>query len=151
VRQAYQQHRLVTSKELIDKLRELSVMEHLFGERTHYQLVHRSQDLIKLLFNEREIRETEIDMIWSVGEKQGHQIKLEIYKIVLEVLRAAYSCMTDATKEHFIDKIASLAPSELLEKDIELVAELGKKGGVAFRQPEAFVEKSAQLLWSVAV
>ena len=151
MRQAYQQHRLVTSKELIDKLRELSVMEHLFGERTHYQLVHRSQYLIKLLFNEREIRETEIDMIWSVGEKQGHQIKLEIYKIVLEVLRAAYSCMTDATKEHFIDKIASLAPSELLEKDIELVAELGKKGGVAFRQPEAFVEKSAQLLWSVAV
>lgn len=151
VRQAYQQHRLMTSKELIQKLRELDVMEQLFGEGTHYQLVHRSQDLVRLLFNEKEIRESEIDMIWNVCVKQGQQIKLEIYKIVLEVLRAAYSCMTDETKEHFIDKIATMQPALLIDKDIEIVIELGKKGGVSFRQPEPFVQKAAQLLWSISV
>jgi hypothetical protein len=72
-------------------------------------------------------------MIWSVCGRQGQQIKLEVYKVVLEVLRAAYNCMTDSTKEHFVDKLASMQPSQLIEKDIELVMELGKKGGVAFR------------------
>ena len=66
-------------------------------------------------------------------------MKLEIYRIILEVLRAAYSCMTDQTKERFILKIASVPPAQLIEKDIEIVTELGKKGGVAYRQPEAFV------------
>jgi hypothetical protein len=113
--------------------------------------VHRSQDLIRLLFNEKEVRESDIDAIWNVCNKQGQQIKLEIYRIILEVLRAAYNCMTDQTKEHFIDKIASMHPSQLIEKDIEIVTELGKKGGVAYRQPEAFVQKAAGLLWSIAV
>jgi len=151
VRQTYAEQRLLPVKDLVQALRDLDVMEHIFGEHTHYQLVHRSQDLIRLLFNEKEVKESEIDMIWTVCGKQGQQIKLEIYKIVLEVLRAAYSCMTDSTKEHFIDKIAAMHPSQLIEKDIELVVELGKKGGVAYRKPEGFVEKAAQFLWSVAV
>jgi hypothetical protein len=41
--------------------------------------------------------------------------------------------MTDSTKEHFIGKFASQHPSQLIEKDIELVQELAKKGAVAFR------------------
>jgi len=41
--------------------------------------------------------------------------------------------MTDATKEHFIDKMASMSPSQIVEKDIEIVTALGKKGGIAFR------------------
>lgn len=95
VRQAYQPHRGMTAKELISELRTLKVMDAIFGETTHYQLVHRSQDLIRLLFNEKEVQEADIDVIWNVCEKQGQQTKLEVYRIILEVLRAAYSCMTD--------------------------------------------------------
>lgn len=90
-------------------------------------------------------------MIWNVCSKQGEQIKLEVYKIILEVLRGAYSTMTDETKEHFIDKMAAMPPAQVIEKDIEVVAELGKKAGVAFRPPEGYVRKAAQLLWSIAV
>ena len=68
-----------------------------------------------------------------------------------ENLRAAYSTMTDETKEHFIDKMAAMPPAQAIEKDIEIVTELGKKGGVAFRPPEGHVVKAAQLLWSIAV
>ena len=71
VRQTHQSHRGMTSKELICELRDLKVIENIFGESTHYQLIHRSQDLIRLLFNEKEIRESEIDMIWNVCGKQG--------------------------------------------------------------------------------
>jgi len=128
---------------LIAHLRQLSIFDHVFGENTHFQLVHRSQDLIRLLFNEKEIKESEIDMIWLVCNKEGEQIKLEIYKIVLEVLKTTYNCMTDSTKEHFIDKVMDMPAAQLIEQDIELVVELGKKGGVGFRQPEPFVQKAA--------
>jgi hypothetical protein len=39
----------------------------------------------------------------------------------------------------------------VIEKDIEIVTELGKKGGVAFRPPEGHIVKAAQLLWSISV
>jgi hypothetical protein len=59
--------------------------------------------------------------------------------------------MTDSTKEHFVELIAKMPPNQLIEKDIELAVELGKKSNVAFRKPEPFVEKVAQFLWSVAI
>ena len=59
--------------------------------------------------------------------------------------------MTDGTKEHFIDKMASMSPTDVVEKDIEIVTELGKKGGIAFRSPEGYVTKAARFLWSIAV
>ena len=151
VRQAYQPHRGMTAKELIAELRSLGVMEHIFGRNTHYQLVHRSQDLLRLLFVEKAVEEADIDSIWHVCTTQGQQIKLEIYRIILEVLRASYNCMTDQTKQHFVRKFASMEPNQLIEKDIEIVTELGKRGGVTFRQPDQFVQDAAAFLWSVAV
>ena len=58
--------------------------------------------------------------------------------------------MTDETKEHFIGKLEHMAPANVVEKDIEVLTELGKKGGVAFRQPENYVLKAAQILWAIA-
>lgn len=41
--------------------------------------------------------------------------------------------MTDATKDYFIDKLSQVSPSELIEKDVEIVTELGKKLGATYR------------------
>lgn len=58
--------------------------------------------------------------------------------------------MTDLTKEHFIDKMLNMNPNELIEKDIDVVTEMGKKSSVSFRQPDGYVLKAAQFLWSIA-
>ena len=128
----------------------MGIIDLIFGENTHYQIIHRSQDFIRLFFNEKEIKDEEIDMIWSLCSKEGQQIKLEIYKIILEVLRQSHSAMTESTKDYFIDKLAQVDPKQMIEKDIEIITELGKKIGVAFRQPEPYVTKAAEILWQVA-
>ena len=122
----------------------------MFGDGTHYQLVHRSQDLIRLLFNEKEITNDEIDLIWNATQKQGQQIKLEVYKLVIEVLRAAYSTMTDETKEHLIDKISATEPENVIESDIDIVTELGKRGGVTFNKVDGHIRKAVEFLWQIA-
>ena len=129
------QYKFMTSQDVLQMLRDLQVMGLVFGEQTHFQIVHRSQDLVRLFFTERdaEITREEIDMIWNVCSKQGQQIKLEVYKVILEVLRQSYTAMTDATKDYFIDKLSQVSPSELIEKDIEIVTELGKKLGATYR------------------
>ena len=43
-------------------------------------------------------------MIWNICATQGQAIKLEVYRVILEVLKASWNCMTDSTKEHFINK-----------------------------------------------
>ena len=65
----YQHQKLISNKDLIARLRKLGVMEAIFGENTHFQLVNRSADIIRLFFSEKEIRESEIDMIWNLCEK----------------------------------------------------------------------------------
>lgn len=116
--------------------------------------MHRSQDLVKLFFSEKEeeVTKEEIDLIWNVCNKQGQQIKLEVYKVILDVFKSySSSNMADETKEYFIDKIKEVPPAQVIEKDIQIVTELGRKIGVSYRQPEAFVVKSAEFLWSVAI
>ena len=141
------------AKEVIEILRRLKVFENVFCENTHYQLISRSDQLIKLYFNEKAVVPEEIDMIWNVCNRLGHiHIKLEIYKIILDVLKISYITMTDETKEYFIDKLKTVNPSDLIEKDIELITELGKKNGYQFRKPpDGFVKKSADFLWTIAV
>ena len=151
VRTPYGLHKLMTVKELIQVVRKLEVVDQVFGQRTHFQLIHRSNDLIKLLFNEKDILESEIDMIWNTCTKQGEQIKLEVYNIILDVLKPAYNSLKDQTKAYFITKLDNIEPRELIDKDIELLTELGKKYGMgASRKPEDFVQKAAQFMWNIA-
>lgn len=67
------QYKFMTSQDVLLMLRELNVIGLVFGEQTHYQIVHRSQDLVWLFFNEKdaEITKEEIDIIWNVCSKQG--------------------------------------------------------------------------------
>ena len=41
--------------------------------------------------------------------------------------------------------------SQLIEKDIEILTELGKKSGTSWRKPDLDIKKSTQMLWSVAI
>ena len=111
VRQPYQMYKYMNTQDVIVELRRMGIINLIFGDNTHYQIIHRSQDFIRLFFNEKEIKEEEIDMIWNLCNREGQQIKLEIYKIILEVLRQSHSAMTDQTKDYFIDKLAQVTPS----------------------------------------
>ena len=141
----------MTVKDLIQIVRRLEIVEHVFGKNTHLQLIQRSTDLIKLLFNEKDVLESEIDLIWDSCTKQGEQIKLVVYDIILDVLKMAYNSLRDQTKAYFIAKLEQLEPDELFDKDIELLTELGKKGvSGGYRRPEDFVLKAAQFMWNIA-
>ena len=50
-------------------LKKLGVFKNMFGENTHFQLINRSEQIIKLFFNEKRITPEEIDMIWNVCTK----------------------------------------------------------------------------------
>jgi hypothetical protein len=48
--------------------------------------------------------------------------------------------------------MAAMSPAQIVERDIEIVTEVGKKGGLAVRSaPEGYVVKAGRLLWSIAV
>lgn len=71
--------------------------------------------------------------------------------MILEVLRSSNGAMTDRAKDYFIDKLSQVPASLLVEKDVEIVTELGKKLGAVYRQPEGFATKAAEILWSIAI
>jgi hypothetical protein len=84
--------------------------------------------------------------------KMGHQIQIELYKIILETLKTQYSDdgLSDSMKVYFISKLQSLDQESLTEKVIEIVTELCKRGGVN-SNPSDHIIQGAKFLWSLAV
>lgn len=71
--------------------------------------------------------------------KMGHQIQLEIYKIILDTLKSSYSSMKNEIKLYFIHKMSQLEPEDVNDKVIEIVTELCKKGNASVREPDLHV------------
>ena len=61
----------MNTQDVIVELRRMGIINLIFGDNTHYQIIHRSQDFIRFFFNEKEIKEEEIDMIWNLCNREG--------------------------------------------------------------------------------
>lgn len=75
-----------TTAALVKIAQELGIFELIYGQRTHFELVKKSQSLLKIMFTCDAIKEREVDMIWDVCMKQGRQMKMEVYAIIIDVL-----------------------------------------------------------------
>ena len=51
----------MSAKEVMAKLKKENILETIFGDNYHIQLIQRSLEIIKFYINEKEITEKEID------------------------------------------------------------------------------------------
>ncbi|CDW78148.1 ubiquitin carboxyl-terminal hydrolase family protein [Stylonychia lemnae] len=134
--------KMISSKDVMKKLKTDNVFEQIFGENYHIQLIQRSQEIIKFYINEKEITEVEIDQIWQ-ATKRDQQTKMEIYKIIQEV---AIMFKQDEV-EMLVQRFSEVPPDQFVEKEIECVYELAK---YSYKQ-QTFSVRAAKLFWDIAV
>lgn len=124
------------------KLKDENVLDTIFGENYHIQLIQRSQEIIKFYINEKEITEVEINQIWQ-ATKKDQQTKMEIYKIIQEL---AVMFKQDEI-EMLVKRFSQIPPDQFVEKEIECVYELSK---YSYKQ-QTFSVEAASLFWDIAV
>lgn len=61
--------RTLSAKDVITKLKQENILETIFGDNYHIQLIQRALEIIKFYINEKEITEKEIDQIWQATKK----------------------------------------------------------------------------------
>lgn len=71
---------------MLNRLREQNVVEVIFGDKdSHVQLVQRGLELIKFLVDQKDFREKDLELVWSMAQRGEEQTKLEIYKIFKDI------------------------------------------------------------------
>ena len=139
-----------TPAQLVKIVKEQGIFELIYGQRTHFELLKKSTALMKLLFSEKAIGEHEVNMIWDVCIKQGQQHKLEVYQVILEVCQHYNSNLSESVKIQFINKIEKIDPLNIIEKDIILLHELGKRYSITYRAPEVNQVRATAIMWDIA-
>lgn len=72
-----------TGKMMVDWISRNGILNEIFAERGHIQLIQRSPDIIKFLINEKALPEEQLELIWE-ATNFGTETKIEIYKVLIE-------------------------------------------------------------------
>lgn len=141
------EQKLKAADNLAKKLEEGgAVLRKVFAkDRTHAQLVLRSEQLLRLLMYREALSSVDWELLWEAGEINGGELRVELFKVLI----GAAPDMRLADRQHIMLKIQSEKPENLTDRHVELATEVcataRKQGGDANE-----LESGVSLLWSIA-
>lgn len=137
--------KLATVHTIVSKLmKDNFIMVELFSkDKTHSQLLQRSEKVLKLLFMMNAFDESHRDILWKQVLTNDEDAKVEM----LKALTGAADEMQQADKLFFLDKIQTVAFEDINERHIQLVTEIGTVRQSAAQ--EEVKERVLDFLWRV--
>jgi hypothetical protein len=126
------------------------LIEVFSKDRTHAQLVQRSEHVVRVLMEQELLTVENRQLIWDASEMNDADIKTELQKALIGVA----SAMNYADREFFIGKIEQVQLPDMIDRHIQLVMEIcttikpDKESGELFEQ---VIDRGLQLLWRVAM
>ena len=109
------------STELANWVKSKKIIEIIYGDESHDQIVQRSGEVLKLLANDDSLSNSDIDLIWASSLKND-----DLRKVVYSILIESGSALKQDILTHLIEKVSELPPGKLLQEEINLVYELTK-------------------------
>ena len=89
-------------------------------ERTHAQLVQRSEQMIKVLMAQDLFSDASRELAWSVTEMNDADLQIAF----LKVLGGSASDMKIDDRKFFLDKVDKLDRADIIDRHIQLVREI---------------------------
>jgi hypothetical protein len=97
------------------------VLAEIFSkQRTHAQLVSRSEQVLRLLMMSGALSEEDRELIWDASEINDGDLKIELHKVLI----GAAADMKGRDREFFVEHVGRLQPSNIIDRHIELVTEI---------------------------
>ena len=134
-----QSSRSFSTQFLIDWMMEQHVFTTIWDtNKTHIQLVQRSNDIFKLLIKEEKMGVDLLDLFWNLTNTPAY--KSEVFKIINE---AAFHLKTSHI-EYFFDKITATPNEKLSMEEFNALGELGK-----YCKNAEFMQKVSNFFWKI--
>jgi hypothetical protein len=100
-------------------------MHELFSkQRTHKELVQRTEKLIIFLMNMGEIKDEERETIWKTTDMNDYEMKVEI----LKSLQGSAPHMAFEDRTFYMNKLLAIDPEDVIDRQIDLVKEICSTG-----------------------
>lgn len=137
--------KLATASTIVAKLmKDNFIMAELFSkDKTHSQLLQRSEKVLKLLFMMNAFDESHRDILWKQVLTNDEDAKVEM----LKALTGAADEMQEIDKLFFLEKIQTIPYEDINERHIQLVTEIGTVRQTAGQ--EKVREQVLGFLWRV--
>lgn len=120
------------------------ILEELFSSnKTHTQLVQRSEKVLRLLFGLEALSESQLDYIWKTTDQNDVFLETDI----LKALVGAAQDMSVRDMSFFINRIQNIKVENLSERYLQLIIEMGSMKHV--ETEETIQNQILNMLWSI--
>lgn len=115
--------RLKLARDLVCKLLENNfILEELFSkEKTHTQLVTRSEKVLRLFFALESLNNDQLDILWKTTDQNDVFLETDM----LKSLTGAAQDMKARDMKYFLNKIKQIPLENLSERYLQLIIEMG--------------------------
>lgn len=121
-------------------------MHELFSkQRTHKELVQRTENLIIFLLNMGEVKDEDRETIWKTTDMNDHEMKVEI----LKSLQGSAPHMAYEDRTFYMNKLLSIPPEDVIDRQIDLVKEICSTGRDDERNQE-IAKQGLEYMWNIA-
>lgn len=131
------------NQKLVSQLLEEGVIDEVFGDRNHIQLIQRSQELVTYLMMQESLEDEDMNKIWACTLTDA-QTKNEIYK-VLSGAASTYHSTSGNMKNYLIKKMSELKPALFGEKELEMLLNVTR----VVTSTSEYAANTARLLWRI--
>ena len=114
-------------------------------QRTHKELVQRTEKLLRLLITLEQLTDEDREAIWHTTELNDDEMATEM----LKSLQGAAVDMKFADRTYFLDKVSNNGAASLTDRHIDLVKEICSTGRDDAKSDE-IAQRGLELLWNIA-
>jgi len=111
-------------KKIIGLIKDNEIISEIFGSNYHSQIISRSNEIVKLLLLENELKEEDIKLIWSCTKRGDLEAKLTILKLLSELAPN----LNENDIEMLLNNIRENVDKKNNKEEIELVYKLSTQG-----------------------
>jgi hypothetical protein len=129
----------VGKKDLLDVIEQENIVEQIL--KGHPQLISKSQELLKLIFDEKAMSEKNMQLMWNTMRKGD----LETRNSILTILNSIYYELSYRNMEFLINQIRDVEPKLLMPDEIELAYKMVNFSKYKSDYPTDEIEKSEPL------
>jgi len=135
--------RTFTSEWMLKWVRDNKIVEEVFGENHHIQIIPRSPEILKWMSAQGVLTTEDLEMIWSLGLEGDETTKDAIYGVIKDLSLS----MKGTQLSKVVSLIDAIPTEEITVDDINVLYEVGKysmRGG-------DYALSCSELLWRIAV
>eukprot|EP00831_Metopus_contortus_P064478 TRINITY_DN57707_c0_g1_i3.p1 TRINITY_DN57707_c0_g1~~TRINITY_DN57707_c0_g1_i3.p1 ORF type:complete len:161 (-),score=45.24 TRINITY_DN57707_c0_g1_i3:99-581(-) len=106
--------RYYSSQNIVDIILKEKILEEIFGDKKHQQLVQRSSEILNLLFEMKLLSHEILDRVWELTKE--NQIRVDVINALIETSLPFQS----EELEYLVKKVVSMDPTEICDEALDL-------------------------------